>query len=132
MDELLLHRLNTAFNVALDMAATMPYHDHKCYARKAIDIGNINSLLETTYRIYVIQCEVCAIDLGSDSNIFQVQISCYIVSLFTCMRRISKRAAQERSVKHNTIAIDELVAQPRSNHDNCDRDISDPKVLGHY
>ena len=41
MDELLLHRLNTAFNLTLDMVEMMLYYDHQGCARKVVNIDNI-------------------------------------------------------------------------------------------
>ena len=42
MNELLLHRLNTAFNMTLDMVEMMLYYDHNGFARKVINIDNID------------------------------------------------------------------------------------------
>ena len=42
MNELILHRLNTAFNMTLDMVEMMLYYDHNGCARKVINIDNID------------------------------------------------------------------------------------------
>ena len=41
MNELLLSRLNNAFNMTLDMVQTMLYYDHNGHAVKAVNIDNI-------------------------------------------------------------------------------------------
>ena len=41
MNELILHRLNTAFNLTLDMVEMMLYYDHNGCARKVVNIDNI-------------------------------------------------------------------------------------------
>ena len=42
MDELLVSRLNTAFNLTLDMVQMMLYYDHNGFARKVVNIDNID------------------------------------------------------------------------------------------
>ena len=42
MNELILHRLNTAFNMTLDMVEMMLYYDHNGCARKVVNIDNID------------------------------------------------------------------------------------------
>ena len=42
MNELILHRLNTAFNMTLDMVEMMLYYDHDGCARKVVNIDNID------------------------------------------------------------------------------------------
>ena len=41
MNELILHRLNTAFNMTLDMVEMMLYYDHNGCARKVINIDKL-------------------------------------------------------------------------------------------
>ena len=41
MDELIIHRLNTAFNLTLDMVEMMLYYDHNGCARKVVNIDNV-------------------------------------------------------------------------------------------
>ena len=41
MDELLLHRLNIAFNLTLDMVEMMLYYDHNGCARNVVTIDHI-------------------------------------------------------------------------------------------
>ena len=41
MNELILHRLNTAFNLTLEIVEMMLYYDHNGCARKVVSIDNI-------------------------------------------------------------------------------------------
>ena len=42
MNELILHRLNTAFNMTLDMVEMMLFYDYNGSTRKVINIDNID------------------------------------------------------------------------------------------
>ena len=60
MNELILHRLNTAFNMTLDMVEMMLYYDHNGCARKVINIDNIECFAH----------EILAVILNRKHNVY--------------------------------------------------------------
>ena len=60
MNELILHRLNTAFNMTLDMVEMMLYYDHNGCARKVINIDNIDCFAH----------EILAVILNRKHNVY--------------------------------------------------------------
>ena len=62
MNELLLHRLNTAFNMTLDMVEMMLYYDHHGCARKVVNIDNIDCFAH----------EILAVILNRKHNLYNI------------------------------------------------------------
>ena len=60
MNEIILHRLNTAFNMTLDMVEMMLYYDHNGCARKVINIDNIECFAH----------EILAVILNRKHNVY--------------------------------------------------------------
>lgn len=60
MNELILHRLNTAFNMTLDMVEMMLYYDHNGCARKVVNIDNIDCFAH----------EILAVILNRKHNVY--------------------------------------------------------------
>ena len=62
MNELILHRLNTAFNMTLDMVEMMLYYDHNGCARKVVNIDNIDCFAH----------EILAVILNRKHNLYNI------------------------------------------------------------